>query len=135
VVQLCKRLDISIVETALVKDGTDAPEGPFDAALVDVPCSNTGVLARRPEVRWRLQPHEFQHLIRLQASLLNAAIDRVKPGGIIVYSTCSIEPDENEAVVRDVMRRRNGLELLGEKISIPGSPADGGYWARMRKSR
>jgi len=98
-----------------------------------VPCSNTGVLGRRPEVRWRLKPTEFEHLIRLQTRLLFQAIERVKPGGAIVYSTCSIEPDENEGVVKAARQAFRDLKLEAEHTSIPGLPSDGGYWARLRK--
>jgi len=133
VMALCKRLGITIVEPALVVDGSDAPAGPFDAVLADVPCSNTGVLARRPEVRWRLEPHELPHLIELQKRLLNVALDRVKPGGVVLYSTCSIEPEENRGVVQTILRERPDAELEADHISIPGLPADGGYWARLRR--
>lgn len=133
VAALCQRLGVTIVEPVLLKENDDPPAGPFDAALVDVPCSNTGVLGRRPEVRWRLKPTEFEHLIRLQTRLLLAAISRVKPGGAVVYSTCSIEPDENEGVVKAVRRAIKGLKLEAESHAIPGRPADGGYWARLRK--
>jgi 16S rRNA (cytosine967-C5)-methyltransferase len=138
VTALCQRLGVSIVEPAVLKDGSDpqsdAPTGPFDAALVDVPCSNTGVLGRRPEVRWRLDPAEFPHLVRLQTRLLTTALERVRPGGIVVYSTCSIEPDENGGVVRAVLRELRGVTLEAEHTSIPGRPSDGGYWARLRKA-
>lgn len=130
---LCRRMGVRIVEPRVLIDGTDAPAGPFDATLVDVPCSNTGVLGRRPEVRWRLQPHEFEHLIRLQTTLLKAALDRVKPGGVVVYSTCSIDPDENGGVVRAVLAEMRSVKLEAEHTSIPGLPSDGGYWARLRK--
>ena len=133
VAELCRRMGVRIVEPRLLKDGTDAPFGPFDAALVDVPCSNTGVLGRRPEVRWRLQPHEFEHLIRLQKSLLTTALNRVKSGGVVVYSTCSIDPDENGGVVRAVLNEVKGVTLEAEHTSIPGRPSDGGYWARIKK--
>lgn len=134
VTTLCHRLGITIVEPHLLdKVETEPPAGPFDAALVDIPCSNTGVLGRRPEVRWRIHPNEFEHLIRLQTRLLFTAIDRVKPGGVVVYSTCSIEPDENEGVVKAVRRGIKSLKVEAEGHAIPGSPADGGYWARLRK--
>ena len=132
VTALCQRLGVTVVEPVLLADGADAPAGPFDAALVDVPCSNTGVLGRRPEVRWRLRPHEFEHLIRLQTRLLLAAVERVKPGGHVVYSTCSIEPDENQGVVAAVRRAFPKLTLEADAVAIPGRPADGGYWARLR---
>ncbi|MDB5307229.1 MAG: rRNA ((967)-C(5))-methyltransferase [Gemmataceae bacterium] len=133
VMSLSQRLGIKGVEPVLLKENDDPPPGPFDAALVDVPCSNTGVLGRRPEVRWRLKPIEFEHLIRLQTKLLLQAVERVKPKGVVVYSTCSIEPDENERVVQGVRRAIKGLTLEAEHHSIPGRPSDGGYWARLRK--
>ena len=87
-----RRSDISVVEA----DGTALPpdlEG-FDRALVDAPCSGLGVLAQRPDLRWRAQP-----LPELQLALLRAAAERVRPGGTIVYSVCTLNPDECEAVV------------------------------------
>jgi 16S rRNA (cytosine967-C5)-methyltransferase len=66
----------------------------FDHALVDAPCSGLGVLARRPDLRWRARP-----LPELQAALLQAAAERVRPGGTVTYSVCTVNADENEAVV------------------------------------
>jgi 16S rRNA (cytosine967-C5)-methyltransferase len=134
VTALCQRLGIKGVEPVLLKEGGEPPTAPFDAALVDVPCSNTGVLGRRPEVRWRLKPVEFEHLIRLQTKLLLQAVERVRPKGVVVYSTCSIDPDENEGVVKAVRRAVKGLALEAEHHATPGRPSDGGYWARLRKS-
>jgi 16S rRNA (cytosine967-C5)-methyltransferase len=133
VTSLGERLGLKGIETVVMKENGDPPPGPFDAALVDVPCSNTGVLGRRPEVRWRLKPNEFEYLIRLQTRLLIQAIERVKPGGAVVYSTCSIEPDENERLIKGVCKAMKGLTLEAEHQAIPGKPADGGYWARLRK--
>ena len=133
VTTLAARLGLTCVETALMADGTDAPPGPFDAALVDAPCSNTGVLGRRPEVRRRLQPNEFDHLVRLQTRLLLTAANRVKPGGAVVYSTCSIEPGENRGVVETALRGDAKLTLEADHTAVPGRPSDGGYWARLRK--
>src|SRR6266545_431551 len=133
VTALCQRLRVKGVETVVLKEDGDGPTGPFDAALVDVPCSNTGVLGRRPEVRWRLKPNEFEHLVRLQTRLLIEALVRVKPGGAVVYSTCSIEPDENEGVVKAVCKGMRGVTLEAEHHAVPGRPSDGGYWARLRK--
>jgi 16S rRNA (cytosine967-C5)-methyltransferase len=132
VTALCQRMGVKIVEPYLMTAECPAPDGPFDAALVDVPCSNTGVLGRRPEVRWRIQPEEFEHLIRLQTRLLFDAAERVKPGGVIVYSTCSIEHDECGGVVRAALRGMRNLKLDAEAMAIPGEPSDGGYWARLR---
>lgn len=135
VMSLCRRLKVGIVEPQLLdKQDTQPPPGPYHAALVDVPCSNTGVLGRRPEVRWRLHHDEFEELVRLQTRLLLTAVEAVKPGGVIVYSTCSIDPLENEGVVRNVCRALKGLKLEAESYAVPGQPSDGGYWARLRKS-
>lgn len=124
----CRRLGVSIVRTAMVdREGTNLPCGPFDAILVDAPCSNTGVLGKRPEVRWRLGVQDIKELAVLQQRLLTAACDRVKPGGRIVYSTCSIEPEENDEVVAAVLGQRpGGFHIIEQREHIPGQPADGG---------
>jgi 16S rRNA (cytosine967-C5)-methyltransferase len=140
--ELARRLGITMIQTTCLASGgrkppdappSDAPDGPFDAVLVDVPCSNTGVLGRRPEVRWRLKPDDFEHLASLQTKLLIQAGERVRPGGAIVYSTCSIEPAENRQVVDNVLRALPDLEREAEEEQMPGRPADGGYWARLRR--
>ena len=135
--ELCSRLGITIVEAHRLhpERHEDPPAGPFDAILVDVPCSNTGVLGRRPEVRWRLRAADFRRLVPLQTKLLIQAVERVKPGGMIVYSTCSIEPEENRQVVQAVLQVVPGLTLEAEEEQLPGRPADGGYWARLSKKR
>ncbi|MBZ5695294.1 MAG: 16S rRNA (cytosine(967)-C(5))-methyltransferase RsmB [Acidobacteriia bacterium] len=76
----------------------------FDRILVDAPCSGTGTLARHPEIRWRLRPEQLAELHQLQCRLLQTAIAQLAPGGKLVYSTCSIEREENEEVVADVLR-------------------------------
>lgn len=131
--ELAGRLGLSCIETVKVDPyrPESIPEGPFDAVLVDAPCSNTGVMGRRPELRWRLSPDDIRELVALQGRLLKRAISRVKPGGVVIYSTCSIEPEENGERVRGVAVE-SGLILELEESSIPGKPADGGYWARLR---
>jgi 16S rRNA (cytosine967-C5)-methyltransferase len=133
--ELCTRLGVTIVETHRLHPGRkeQPPAGPFDAALVDVPCSNTGVLGRRPEARWRLKPEDFRHLEPLQTGLLLKAMDRVRPGGAVVYSTCSVEPEENGRVVRAALEALPAWGLEQEQEQAPGRPADGGYWARLRR--
>lgn len=106
---------------------------PAIKVLVDVPCSNTGVLARRVEVRRRLDPGLFRDLASVQGQLVRGAMDLVLPGGRLVYSTCSLEPEENEEVVRNALRE--GWELLQEKLTLPEPPiADGGYFAVLCRS-
>ncbi len=135
VAALCGRLGIGIVETRRLHSETneEPPAGPFDAVLVDVPCSNTGVLGRRPEVRWRLTPRDFVYLVRLQTKLLLGAGERVRPGGVVVYSTCSIEPEENGGVVRAALQGLRELRLAAEEEQVPGKPSDGAYWARLQR--
>jgi 16S rRNA (cytosine967-C5)-methyltransferase len=132
--ELTRRLGLASVETAAIGPDREPPAGPFDRALVDVPCSNTGVLGKRPEARWRLRGDDFGHLVALQRKLLRQAVERVRPGGVVVYSTCSIEPEENRRVVDSVLRRTEGLTLEGEGEAVPGRPGDGGYWARLRRA-
>jgi 16S rRNA (cytosine967-C5)-methyltransferase len=132
---LAQRLGVTIIETVCLdaKREETVPARPFDAALVDVPCSNTGVLGRRPEVRWRLRPEDLKHLVPLQRRLLRLACERTRAGGTVVYATCSIEPEENGEVVRWALGELPGLVLEAEEWAVPGRPADGGYWARLRK--
>jgi 16S rRNA (cytosine967-C5)-methyltransferase len=79
------------------------PDGRFDRALADVPCSGTGTLARNPEIKWRLKPSDLAELHAKQAGILRAALQQVALGGRAVYSTCSLEPEENQAVVEEVL--------------------------------
>jgi 16S rRNA (cytosine967-C5)-methyltransferase len=136
----CRRMHVDIVEPMLAPQvGGLEPES-FDAALVDVPCSNTGVLARRVEARWRFSETDIPELADTQEMLLVMAAAFVRPGGHVIYSTCSIEPEENSAVVQAAAGRAK-LRLLREAAVLPaGSEADptawqdGGYRAVFRKS-
>lgn len=131
----CRRLGITIVETKVISNETlDLPDGPFDAILIDAPCSNTGVLGKRPDARWRIQLDDLEELSRIQLRLLLAAADRLKPGGRILYSTCSIEPEENTAVVEAVGHFRQKLKLEMTNELIPGRSADGGFQSLLRST-
>jgi 16S rRNA (cytosine967-C5)-methyltransferase len=106
----------------------------FDCVLADVPCSGTGTLSRNPEIRHRLQPGDLpRHAVR-QRAILASALQAVRPGGHVVYSTCSLEPEENEEVVRDVVELSQGarvlplspmLETLRDRGILTTSGADG----------
>ncbi|MBS0205261.1 MAG: 16S rRNA (cytosine(967)-C(5))-methyltransferase RsmB [Planctomycetes bacterium] len=127
------RLGADIVETRLIsEDGNHLPDGPFDAILIDVPCSNTGVLGKRPEARWRITAAGITELNRVQERLLNNALDRLAPNGRVVYSTCSIEPEENHQLIAHVLARRPRIQLVEEELFLPGQPSDGGYQALLR---
>jgi 16S rRNA (cytosine967-C5)-methyltransferase len=109
-----------------------------DAVLADVPCSNTGVLARRVEVRRRLEPSTFAQLAALQRRLLAQAIALCKPGGAVVYSTCSIENDENDNVVHAVLADPSTprCELGANLCTLPrAGECDGGYFAVLHRRR
>lgn len=132
----CQRLNLTCVKT-LCLDATNeemvkgALQGGFDAVLLDVPCSNTGVLARRPEARWRLSPQSIAECATRQALLLRTALGLLKPAGRLVYSTCSIEPEENEQLVRAVLTELPHFELQDEKYFFPSASSSGGYMARI----
>ncbi|MCJ7544969.1 MAG: hypothetical protein MUP47_10500 [Phycisphaerae bacterium] len=131
----CARLGATIVRTMLADEVGGLAPGRFDAALADVPCSNTGVLARRVEARWRFDEVALAKGVKDQRFLLAAAGHFVKPGGRLVYSTCSIEPEECGDLARAFTRRSDRFHLTDEKLTLPSGaddPAtwyDGGYYA------
>lgn len=106
----CERLGVTIVKT-VVSDGKQVDLGKFDRILVDAPCSNTGVFRRRLEVRWRLKPSDFQRLAKIQLELLENASRQLKLDGKLVYSTCSIDPIENEGVIEMFLKKHSNFTL------------------------
>ena len=107
----------------------------FDKVLVDAPCSNTGVLRRRPDARWNWNEEKLAALVKLQADILDACATRVAPGGVLVYSTCSNEPEENEAQVTAFLARHPEFSLEESRESIPfDSETDGAFAARLRRN-
>jgi 16S rRNA (cytosine967-C5)-methyltransferase len=124
----------SMIQPLVIReDLSELPEGPFDAILIDVPCSNTGVLGKRPEVRSRITPEDIDELVVTQKKLLDAAASLIAPGGRIVYSTCSVEPEENSGVVTQFLQKSSDFELVETQEFIPGSPSDGGYQVLLRR--
>ena len=108
--------------------------GLVDRVLVDAPCSNTGVMRRRVDVRWRLRADEFERMQKQQISIVRSAIPLLKPKGILVYSTCSLEPEENREVVKALVNELP-LRLEEEKDSLPfRDEFDGAYAARLTKA-
>jgi len=96
--------------------------GSFDRVLADVPCTGLGALRRRPEARWRRQPSDVAALTRLQRALLVAALDAVRPGGLVGYVTCSPHLAETRVVVGDVLRGRDDVEAVDARPYLPGVP-------------
>lgn len=90
----------------------------FDHVLADVPCSGTGTLARNPEIKWRLKPDDLKDLQQRQIAILSAALQHVVPRGRVVYSTCSLEAEENEHVVEAVLAQNSGFHLLPMKDEL-----------------
>jgi 16S rRNA (cytosine967-C5)-methyltransferase len=122
-----KRHDLSIIQ-CLVLNGLDPlplRESLFDRVLVDAPCSGTGTLRRNPEIRWRISAHDIDDLSSRQKRLLLNASRVVKPGGRLVYSTCSVEPEENELVVQTFLENNINFSLVelpfGGALMIPGT--------------
>lgn len=107
---------------------------PAGSVLADVPCSNTGVLGRRVEVRGRLQPEVFEQLAVVQRQILERAFALTEPGGHLVYSTCSVDREENEDVVAAMLGAHPDLELLEQVTTLPAAGEhDGGFYAVLRR--
>ena len=116
-----------------VKEAAEFLTESFDRVLVDAPCSNTGVMRRRVDLRWRIKPEEVTRLRSTQLDLLKLAARRVKPGGTLVYSTCSLEEEENGAVVREFLDNHREFVLEQETQLHPAiHQTDGAYVAALR---
>jgi 16S rRNA (cytosine967-C5)-methyltransferase len=96
----------------------------FDRILIDAPCSGTGTLARNPEIKWRLQPAELTRFQASQKKMIERGLEHLKPGGRLVYSTCSLESEENGGVVA-------GRNVLDTRLRLPGRDAGDGFFAAV----
>ncbi len=154
----CERLGVTILTTGKVDFSQETlfatapkylhlePAG-FDAVLVDAPCSGTGTLRRHPEIKWKLTPQKLPELAELQSRILENAAQAVKPGGVLLYATCSLEEKEGEEVVRRFRNRHPEFELeppadagsalTSEKYlrTWPDAGPDGFFGARFRKRK
>ena len=130
-----QRMGVSIAEVATADWGKHAADlEPFDAILLDVPCSNTGVLRRRVDVRWRLYENFTKHMCQQQRAILDSTAPLVKPGGALVYSTCSIEPEENSELVTAFLADHPEFQLEEIADSLPHRDSqDGAFAARLRR--
>jgi 16S rRNA (cytosine967-C5)-methyltransferase len=126
VVENCQRLGVTCVSTT-----SATPQ--FDRILIDAPCSNTGVLRRRVELRWRIKPEEISRLRETQLSILRDSAKRLKPGGTLLYSTCSLEPEENQEVVQTFLSEQSNFTLESERQLLPfDAQVDGAYVATLK---
>ncbi len=99
-----------------------------DAVLIDVPCTGTGTFRRHPDARWRLRISDLSVMAALQASILKAAAAVVKPGGLLIYSTCSLEPEENELQIQDFLAKNPGWTLEPPPSGVvPADTIDNGF--------
>ncbi len=116
--------------------GTEEP-GRYDRVLVDAPCTGLGALRRRPEARWRRSPADLTDLAPLQRDLLRSALDAVRPGGLVAWSTCSPHIAETHLVVRDVLKKRTDVELvdvrplLRDRAGVVLTGTGPGPWAQL----
>ena len=136
-------------EHVLVADARRPPIRPVDVVLVDAPCLGTGTFARHPDARWRVTPKALASVVQLQTELLEAAAAAVTPGGLLIYSTCSLEPEENQLQVGRFLARHPEfsraptgvvpaplLSADGDLMILPQEHGmDGAYGARLRRSR
>ena len=108
---------------------------PFHRILLDAPCSNTGVMRRRVDVRWRLQPADFPRMQQRQLEMVRAVIPLLEPEGVLVYSTCSLEPEENSAIIQQFLANHPEFRLEQERSLVPVQDhVDGAYVARLVKT-
>jgi len=101
------------------------PSSRFNLVLTDVPCSGTGTLARNPEIKWRLGPDDLNDLQARQIAILRSALAQVVPGGRLIYSTCSLEREENEDVIERVLAENHSFRLLDCRIELDRLKAAG----------
>jgi len=137
--RLMDKLGVSIVDTVTV-DSRDLsevlrPERRFDRILADVPCSGLGVLRRKPDIKIRIKPSNLDELINLQKDLLNEAANWLKVGGILVYSTCTINKKENERQIEIFLSEHEGFTLVSERTIWPQDVGtDGFYMAKLQRN-
>ncbi|TAN39186.1 MAG: 16S rRNA (cytosine(967)-C(5))-methyltransferase [Verrucomicrobia bacterium] len=103
----------------------------FDGLLLDVPCSNTGVLRRRPDARWRFSAARLGKLTAAQLRILHGASALVRPGGRFVYSTCSIEPEENEQLIKRWLADHYEFRFIRQRLVLPGAEGTDGAFAAL----
>ena len=124
---------VEVIDSLPQPQPSSSPSPSFTKILVDAPCSNTGVLRRRPDARWNWSEEKLKELVKLQAEILDQVVPLVAPGGSIVYSTCSNEPEENLEQVRAFTRRHKDFHIVTSKESIPYESGHDGAFAALIK--
>lgn len=126
-----RRAGVDVEVHVLDRGPLPLPEASADRVLVDAPCSGTGVWRRHPELRWRLDPAHLDELGRTQRELMSRASTLVKPGGSLIYGTCSVLPRENEDVVDDFLRTHTGWRLVRTMRSAPHTHGTDGFFGAV----
>lgn len=129
------RAQVNIIEAKLADARVfdeDAKEA-FDYVLADVPCSGLGVIPNKPEIKYRVDTENLKELNDIQAEILTNAIEYARQGGLVMYSTCTINKNENEELVKKVLRSREKLEMLESKTILPYNDKIGFYYCIIRK--
>jgi len=130
-----RRAGVGNIETRVIESSKTIKrlENSADRLLLDVPCSGLGVLKRNPDAKWKLTPDFIDRVRELQQHILQDYSNIIKAGGVLVYSTCSLLPSENEEQVKKFLLANSNFELEEEKSVMPSSGFDGFYMARIKR--
>ena len=140
------RLKAKVVSAdASSEDHSWSPYSAYDRILLDAPCSATGVIRRHPDIKWLRTPDEIKSIVKLQRQILENMWQMLKPGGIMLYATCSIEPEENTLQIKNFLSEHSDAELIPltaeETAENPGlqilpglDDMDGFFYAKMKKN-
>jgi 16S rRNA (cytosine967-C5)-methyltransferase len=132
ILENCERLGVTNVKTIASNAETFSSDEKFDRILIDAPCSNTGVFGKRPDARWKRTEQDIIALTEIQRNILNNAKKLLKNGSILVYSTCSIEPEENTLQIKKFMEENKNFELESElQLLQSKDDTDGFYIAKL----
>jgi 16S rRNA (cytosine967-C5)-methyltransferase len=120
-----ERLGIKSIKP-VTADALEFSDNAFDRVLADVPCSGTGTLSKKPDIKWKKDLLDLKKIFDIQMKFLQKASQLVKPGGILVYSTCSIEPEENIEIVKKFLSGNSDFKLLSPADQFPAELIDEG---------
>ena len=130
-----KKLGVSIINTLLADATSFDYNQKFDYCLVDVPCSGLGVINHKPDLKYHISIKDIEEINNLQKKIIRHVKDYVKDGGILVYSTCTINKFENEWLIKDFLNEFKEFKKLEEEIILPNELQDGFYICKMRKEK